>query len=47
MDDLNGDKRIDREDATVLLGMVVDVERSSRQLTGGLAQLFTATLRRS
>src|SRR2546425_2381311 len=36
MDDLNGDKRIDREDATVLMGMVVDVERSSSQLVGGL-----------
>ena len=36
MDDLNGDKRIDREDATVLMGMVVDVERSSKELVGGL-----------
>ena len=36
MDDLNGDKRIDREDATVLMGMVADVERSSRELIGGL-----------
>jgi hypothetical protein len=36
MDDLNGDKRVDREDATVLMGMVVDVERSSRELVGGL-----------
>jgi hypothetical protein len=36
MDDLNGDKRIDREDATVLMGMVVDVERTSRELVGGL-----------
>src|SRR5438093_1325566 len=36
MDDLNGDKRIDREDATVLMGMVVDVERSSHELVGGL-----------
>src|SRR5262245_1055131 len=37
MDDLNGDKRIDREDATVLMGMVVDVERTSHELVGGLA----------
>jgi hypothetical protein len=36
MDDLNGDKRVDREDANVLMGMVADVERSSRELVGGL-----------
>ena len=42
MDDLNGDKRVDREDATVLMGMVVDVERSSRQLVGGL-EAYPAT----
>jgi hypothetical protein len=37
MDDLNGDTRVDRDDAEVLEGIVVDVERMSRDLAGGLS----------